>query len=683
MTGVFSVLFLAELIVLSGMQIFYRRRNRTVVTKKIRHASVCALAGLLSVFVLFLFLLVDGKLDFEELAYENLQNIFEAYTFFFVDLTLLSVLSMSIEYTGASTLVTKIFLRFFFVLLCLDGLLPLSGSVLPFEALATDSLPPFFVHRTFVLFLCVCIIVVLSVRATRGPFFYSEKYIVPSVFVTATTIVFEFVIYKIKNPVYSLSIHVILFALIPALFFYLLEFYRPFFMRAHIEKLVFEELGTPVILFDNDSLLTLYNSEARKLFSLDSHYINKMNISGFLRRATGSQFRERSTSTVEEVTLTSPSGVTMVYKLDYIRLKNFRGKPIGTLMLFHNITELKKLYDIMEHTAMTNTLTGLASKTLLQKKIIEINLYRKFPCSVAVCNINGLRLINEGFGEDTGKAVIMHVAETLREQLRASDFCAYDDENFVIIMSGTNEKECEDVIKRISALLNSDKTFNFDISFVYGSATRQTPDTDMQIAVSQAYAAMLKSKMLGSSVIHESIIESLQKALRASSFETEQHSVRVSDLSMKLADRLDLSAEEKHRLALLALFHDIGKLSVPAAILGKPSALSESEQHIMQMHVINGFTIATSSKELSPIANDILCHHEHWDGSGYPNGHKGEKIPFLSRIVAVVDAFDVMTHDRPWQKAMSSESAIEEIINKSGSQFDPAVVDLFVEVMKK
>lgn len=535
------------------------------------------------------------------------------------------------------------------------------------------------IHESFNLLVDIVIFIALLLKSAKLPFIYTGKYIL-----LATDVILIAILNAVYNFIddnrFMLNYPAYLLDLIPLFLYHFVYVYRPKLMLFQLRRMVFENLGSPVILFDVEDKLADYNGDAAHLFALEQDQLNHLDIQDFLKRSMENQMRERSTSTVEEVSIRLPSGVLHVYKLDYTRLVNKHNHSLGTLLLFHDITELKKLYNTMEKTAMTDQLTGLASAALLRKKITEINLYRKYPYSAVVCNINGLRLISDGFGEDAGKAASMHVAELLKQQLRASDFAAYENGNMVVLMPDTEESEAETVFQRIAGILKLDRTFNFILSFEYGIAGRATPDTDMQLTVNQALSEMTRKKMLSSNSVHNSIVESLQDTLRMSSFETEQHSLRVKDLAMQLASKLKLSDEETEQLKMLALFHDIGKLSVPAAIMMKPSKLTEEERQLMDMHTINGYKIANISPELAPVARCILCHHEHWDGSGYPNSYAGEQIPYLARIISIVDAFDVMTHERPYKKAMTVEEAREEIKRNAGKQFDPTIVKVFLSL---
>ena len=131
------------------------------------------------------------------------------------------------------------------------------------------------------------------------------------------------------------------------------------------------------------------------------------------------------------------------------------------------------------------------------------------------------------------------------------------------------------------------------------------------------------------------------------------------------------------------MLHDIGKIGISDQILNKPAALNDDELTVMRSHPEIGYRIAMASPDLAPIADLILTHHERWDGTGYPNQIAGEKIPLLSRILAVADAFDAMTEDRVYRKALSRDVAISEIRKNAGSQFDPQIAAVFLDILER
>ena len=156
--------------------------------------------------------------------------------------------------------------------------------------------------------------------------------------------------------------------------------------------------------------------------------------------------------------------------------------------------------------------------------------------------------------------------------------------------------------------------------------------------------------------------------------------MRLRAIVTRLAKALDLSRAVIDDLALLAALHDIGKIAIPDDILNKPGPLTEEQWTIMKRHPEIGYRIARTSPELVSIAEYILSHHERWDGKGYPRGLVGENIPLPARLLSVADAFDAMTSDRPYRKAMSAQQALAELERNAGTQFDPDVVAAFVEM---
>jgi HD-GYP domain-containing protein (c-di-GMP phosphodiesterase class II) len=136
-------------------------------------------------------------------------------------------------------------------------------------------------------------------------------------------------------------------------------------------------------------------------------------------------------------------------------------------------------------------------------------------------------------------------------------------------------------------------------------------------------------------------------------------------------------------LYLLARLHDIGKIGIDSKILNKPGKLTDEEWDIMKTHSEIGYRIAASTPDLMHIAYGILTHHEKYDGTGYPKGLKGEQIPMISRLLAIFDAFDVMTHDRPYKIAMTANEAIEELKRCAGTQFDPNLVEICIMALNE
>lgn len=183
---------------------------------------------------------------------------------------------------------------------------------------------------------------------------------------------------------------------------------------------------------------------------------------------------------------------------------------------------------------------------------------------------------------------------------------------------------------------------------------------------------------------YDSTIEGWSHALDLRDHETEGHTLRVTGQTLELARRLDIPEEDMLQIRYGALLHDIGKMGVPDTILLKPGPLTEEEWGVMRKHPVFAFELLVPIRYLRKSALEIpYCHHERWDGSGYPRGLKGEEIPFAARMFAVVDVWDALTSDRPYRGAWSEEKALQYLREYAGILFDPRVVDEFIELLKQ
>ena len=183
--------------------------------------------------------------------------------------------------------------------------------------------------------------------------------------------------------------------------------------------------------------------------------------------------------------------------------------------------------------------------------------------------------------------------------------------------------------------------------------------------------------------ISEQAARTILKALDAKDNYTFGHSMRVAYFSLVTGTEAGLTKDEMYDLELAAIFHDIGKIGTPDAVLNKPSRLSEEEFQIMKKHPENSYEILKDFPMFEKIAQSARLHHERFDGKGYPHGLKGEEIPTAARIILIADTFDAMTSTRPYRKGLPYEVAYEELIQFSGTQFDPHLVKMFIQGMKK
>jgi diguanylate cyclase (GGDEF)-like protein len=298
-----------------------------------------------------------------------------------------------------------------------------------------------------------------------------------------------------------------------------------------------------------------------------------------------------------------------------------------------------------------------------------------------------LKLVNDALGHAKGNELIVAISNILRDCVMEQGIIARTGgDDFSIILPETSNEEAKKLMKRIEVACNEyiskSKNSIYHASISLGCATKVNKLDSLGSIIKNAEDTMFRNKLLQNKSMHSSVISSMKTTLLAKSQETEEHALRLIQLSRAVGQKMKLTDEQLNELELLSTLHDIGKIGVSDSIINKPGKLSEEERVLMKKHPEIGYRIAMTSQELLPIAEYILCHHERYDGKGYPQGLKGNDIPLLSRIIAVVDAYDAMTEDRPYRKAMTKEAAIAEIRRNAGTQFDPEIAKILTDIIE-
>ena len=303
-------------------------------------------------------------------------------------------------------------------------------------------------------------------------------------------------------------------------------------------------------------------------------------------------------------------------------------------------------------------------------------------------DINGLKLINDAFGYDVGDHIIQSTAAVLKANMRPEEVLArIGGDEFGILLPHTNAQDCESRMQELKDAFTirnaNEKDRAMVINLSIGFSTKSDPSVEFAQVEKDAEANMARRKLFDQKSHHNAVLSSIMTTLFERSFETKEHAERIGSFCSIIGQKLLLHQDDIDRLRLFAMLHDIGKIGISDQILNKPSALNEDELAIMRTHPEIGYRIAMASPDLAPIADLILTHHERWDGKGYPNQIAGEKIPLLSRILAVADAYDAMTEDRVYRKALPRERAIEEIRKNAGTQFDPQIAEVFLDILEQ
>ena len=377
-------------------------------------------------------------------------------------------------------------------------------------------------------------------------------------------------------------------------------------------------------------------------------------------------------------------------------------KSIGVLVSYHDSPmkqeEVKLVEILMAHAVEAiyrirsdkeihyvtfhDPLTSLYNRSFFEEEVERLNVERQMPISIVMGDVNGLKIVNDAFGHLEGDRLLKTVADCLKSSMRSDDIIArWGGDEFIMLLPQTDTQSAESLVGRIRKALNRITGFSLPISVSFGIGTKSDADQDFREALISAEERMYRDKLLNNISMRSRTVKVLEKSLLNKSYETEEHTERVKTLSRDFGKFIGLSEAELDNLLLLGALHDIGKIAVPEEILTKAGSLTSEEWKKIKSHPEAGFRIALSSPELVGIADEILSHHEWWDGSGYPRGLVGESIPLLARMMSIIDAYDVMTSGRPYKHPVSSEEAIEELRRCAGKQFDPGLVDSFVSFL--
>ena len=360
------------------------------------------------------------------------------------------------------------------------------------------------------------------------------------------------------------------------------------------------------------------------------------------------------------------------------------GKPAYYEGIVRDITERKEAEKKIKHLSFHDYLTDLYNRAFFEEELKRLDTNRQLPLAIIMGDINGLKIINDAFGHEKGDVLLCNIANVLKASFRSDDIVArWGGDEYVAILPKTPTKEALSILERVKIELKRKSTKTMPLSVAFGISTKENAFKNINEVIKEAEDKMYRHKLIEKESTHSSIISSLEKALEERDYETEEHVKRMKILAEKLGRGLNLNTEVIDELTLLAALHDIGKISIADNIILKPQGLTRKEWEIVKKHPVVGYRIAESSGELASIAKGILYHHEWWNGNGYPEGKKGNSIPLISRIISIVDAYDAMTNDRPYRKALSKEEAIDELKKCSGSQFDPFLVKKFIPIVEK
>jgi diguanylate cyclase (GGDEF)-like protein len=370
--------------------------------------------------------------------------------------------------------------------------------------------------------------------------------------------------------------------------------------------------------------------------------------------------------------------------------------------------ENSQLYARAEQRARIDELTGLFNRRHFEERLKEeIARHARYSdiFSIFLLDLDNFKTYNDIYGHPSGDILLNQTGKIIRSSVRSADQAfRYGGDEFVVILPHTTMDDAWVVADRVrQAIAEEMEKREIDITCSIGLASYPSDGVMSGELITVADTALYFAKRTGgnrvylsSKILSESqdnagtyarrnglsAIYALVSTVEAKDPYTYGHSRKVNTYAVALAEAIGLSPEEVSRVSTAALLHDIGKIGVPDKVLNKKGKLNTEDWEAIKAHPRLGATIIGNVPNLVPCVSIILHHHERWDGSGYPEGLKGEEIPIESRILAIADSFEAMSSARPYRPALCGEKVLKQLRHGAGSQFDPELVEIFIGIIE-
>ncbi|MFW5794502.1 MAG: HD domain-containing phosphohydrolase [Bacillota bacterium] len=459
------------------------------------------------------------------------------------------------------------------------------------------------------------------------------------------------------------------------------------------KKLLQASIDSPKVMeiyvLDKDFNYLVFNSYHK--YCMELYYGVKINVGdSFLDHIKNTKMYARLRSQIHRalqgVEYTSVDEVETTkgkyYESMFTPIKNDENDVIGVGIFSYDVTKKKQYEKNILYLNYHDSLTGLYNRRYYNEEIIKLDSNENYPITILLADVNSLKTVNDAFGHEEGDKMLKKSANILESILNKYGFVSrIGGDEFVAVLKSTSKAMTANLIKNLEKKLNETKVAGVRLSMSIGYETVHE-NLSFNKAFKKAEDTMYRNKLFDKSADDNETINTIMKSLYEKNPREEMHSQRVSKYCVMIGETLKLSRDQINLLKVGGILHDIGKIAIDDKILDKPGRLTDIEYEKIKKHPEIGYRILSTSSQYIDISKDILHHHEHYDGRGYPQGLKGEEIPFNSRIIALADAYDAMTLSRPYRSSFNKEEAIKEIEKCAGTQFDPEIAKVFIEAIK-
>ncbi|TYO97345.1 PAS domain S-box-containing protein/diguanylate cyclase (GGDEF)-like protein [Desulfallas thermosapovorans DSM 6562] len=449
---------------------------------------------------------------------------------------------------------------------------------------------------------------------------------------------------------------------------------------------LFNNALSPVFVFEHDGRCVDANRAALEFLGCEKQELLAGSYNDLLLPAGFKLYmlQQENLADLEPVEIDYPAGgkvKTMLLNIIPVKLTEKNVYYVFGQEITHYKNQLEQLRSLSLH----DPVTGLYNRTYFEQEMRRMEAGRNVSAGIILCDLDGLKLINDTLGHDQGDTLIIVAADILKNCFRGDDMVArIGGDEFAILLPNGDIEVVERASRRIKAAVAKHNTANPDLplSISIGFAARRGASKKMIDLYKEADNNMYREKLHHSQHARGTIVQTLLATMKAKDFATTEQMTRFKELVSLFAVSVGLPESSVAGLKMLAQFCDIGKVGLPEDIIFKPGPLNPDEMAQMRRHCEIGHRLALSTPDLMPIADWILKHHEWWDGTGYPLGLKGKEIPVECRILSIACAYNAMVSYRPYRKTLSHEQACAELEKYAGIQFDPQLVTCFIEFLE-
>ena len=441
---------------------------------------------------------------------------------------------------------------------------------------------------------------------------------------------------------------------------------------------IFDHSPSGIFILNSNFEITMENSTFRELFNIEP---GEMSFSALIGEQYDSTIRKlKRTKIIKNLRVKHFINnkeyyfVIRIIKIDEEIINGYEGTLTD---ISQQVQDEKRILYLATH----DVLTDLYNRNYFEEFVVEKN--KNYPLGLILCDVDGLKLINDAFGHQKGDELLQSLSKTLKGLAPDYTISRIGGDEFAILVDNADEEHLENIELEIKESIKDLGFFgmNFEVSLGHDILTKK--HYNFMKVFKNAENMMYRRKLTDRSSRKSNALSTIMQTLHEKTEETEAHCERVGDYASMLLSKAGYKrTADLEDIRFLSNVHDIGKIATPEAILNKKTKLTEEEYEEIKYHSEAGYKIIKNIIDNENIAFGVLYHHERYDGTGYPHGLMEEEIPLHARILAIADSYDTMIRGRIYQKPISKEDALKDIEKNKGTQFDPKLAEMFIKLMK-